>query len=271
MARFGCYRNVWWSLANEFDFMKEKTDDDWKDILETVHKHNVEKHLVSIHNGTRLWNQTDPRLTHASIQNGSAVSDFGRAVLFRDVYEKPIVFDEVKYEGNLEQRWGNIIAEEMVHRFWQGTIAGTYVTHGETYKHTSDMIWWSKGGTLRGQSPPRIAFLKKVLEDGPSEGLEPIDKWQDERTCGQKGKFYLVYFGKESPKEWRVELPGKKDEAPMTLSIDVLDTWNMTVSKYPDPVTVKSDGAYRLTSQPAVTLPLPGKPYQAIRLKVIPK
>ena len=112
-------------------------------------------------------------------QNGSAVADFGRAVLYRDVYRKPIALDEVKYEGDFEQRWGSLSAEEMVHRFWQGAIAGTYVTHGETYRSKDGVIWWSHGGTLHGQSTKRLGFLRKVLEEGPEGGLEPIDKWQD--------------------------------------------------------------------------------------------
>ena len=148
-------------------------------------------HLRSIHNGSRLYNHTLPWVTHASIQNGSAVEDFGRAGLYRDVYRKPIVFDEVKYEGNIDQRWGQLSAEEMVHRFWQGTIAGTYVGHGETYLDPQDVLWWSKGGVLHGQSPARLTFLKKVLESAPPEGLEPIDKWQDLRTAGKAGEYYL--------------------------------------------------------------------------------
>lgn len=153
VARLGSYRNVWWSLANEFDFMEGKTDADWERYLKIVCDSDVYQHLLSINNGTRLFNQTDKRLTHASIQNGSAVADAGRAVLLRDIYCKPIVFDEVKYEGDFEQRWGNLTAEEMVHRFWQGAIAGTYVGHGETYTHPEDLVWWSRGGTLRGKSP----------------------------------------------------------------------------------------------------------------------
>jgi len=51
---------------------------------------------------------------------------------------------EVKYEGNIPRRWGNLSAEELVFRFWQGTVAGTYVGHGETYLHPSDVLWWSK-------------------------------------------------------------------------------------------------------------------------------
>ncbi len=267
VARLAAYRNVWWSLANEFDFMKEKKLADWERYLKIVHEADPHRHLLSIHNGTELFNQTDPRMTHASIQNGSAVADFGRAVLYRDVYKKPVVFDEVKYEGDLEQRWGNLSPEEMVHRFWQGTIAGTYVGHGETYMDPEHKIWWSKGGVLRGKSPDRIAFLRKVLEDGPKEGMEPIDKWQDERTAGKKGEYYLTYFGKEKPTEWAVEVPGKK-EKPMTVTVEVLDTWNMTTTKVDGTFTLKPKGDYRMAADPAATVKLPGTPYTAVRLRV---
>jgi acyl transferase domain-containing protein len=40
-----------------------------------------------------------------------------------------------------------------------GTIAGTYVGHGETYKSDDQILWWSKGGVLKGQIPARLAFL----------------------------------------------------------------------------------------------------------------
>ena len=181
---------------NEYDFMKEKPESDWDRMFRVVQGADPHGHLRSIHNGTLLYNHTHPWVTHASIQNGSAVEDNGRAILYRDVYRKPIVFDEVKYEGDIPERWGHLTAEELVHRFWQGTIAGTYVGHGETYQDAGEVLWWSKGGVLHGQSPARIAFLRKIIEGGPREGLEPIDKWQDAPVAGKKGEFYLVYLGK---------------------------------------------------------------------------
>jgi hypothetical protein len=270
VARLAAYRNVWWSLANEYDFMKEKTDADWERVLKGVSDADPYRHLLSIHNGTRLFNHTHPLITHASIQNGSAVADFGRAVLYRDVYRKPVVFDEVKYEGDFEQRWGNLPAEEMVHRFWQGTVAGTYVGHGETYRHPDDVVWWSKGGTLRGKSPERIAFLRKVLEAGPKGGIDPIDKWQDARTAGKAGAYYLVYFGKERPTAWAVGLPRAGVDESLRLTAEVLDTWNMTVKPVPGSFTLRPNGRYRLTADPPATVPLPGTPYIAIRLRTEP-
>jgi hypothetical protein len=267
IGRLAAYRNVWWSLANEYDFMKEKKEADWDRLLKTVAQSDPYHHLRSIHNGTLLYNHTHPWVTHASIQNGSAVADFGRAGLYRDVYRKPVVFDEVKYEGDIPQRWGHLSAEEMVHRFWQAVIAGTYVGHGETYRHPYDILWWSKGGVLRGQSPSRIAFLRKILEDGPAEGLEPIDKWQDLRTAGKKGEYYLVYFGKEKPTEWRFALPRAGANAPLRLRLDIIDTWDMTVTPVEGTLEVRPQDRYLLTCDDRPRVSLPGKPYMALRFR----
>ncbi len=267
IARLSAFRNVWWSLANEFDFMLEKTDADWNRSFQIVEANDPYHHLRSIHNGTRLYNQTRRWVTHASIQNGSAVADFGRAVLYRDVYLKPIVFDEAKYEGDIPQRWGNLSAEEMVHRFWQGSIAGTYVGHGETYLRPHNILWWSKGGLLHGQSAPRIAFLRKIIEDGPDEGLEPIDKWQDDRTAGKKGEYYLIYFGKDAPGEWTFAIPRTKLNGPLKLRADLIDTWNMTITPIDGTFVVKPRDDYILTCEDRPTLTLPGKPYMALRLQ----
>ncbi len=273
VSRLAAFRNVWWSLANEYDFMKEKKERDWERFGQIVSTNDPYHHLLSIHNGQRLFNHTRPWITHASIQNGSAVEDAGRAVLYRDVYRKPIIFDEVKYEGDIPKRWGNLSAEELVFRFWEGTIAGTYVGHGETYQHPSDVLWWSKGGVLRGQSPPRLAFLRQVLEDSPPEGIEPIDKWQNPECGGQAGKYYLIYFGKEQIKEWEVKLPrppqgkGIALEDGMRFRAEVLDTWNMTTTPGEGIFTLKKKTDYFYADKDGRSIPLPGRPYMAIRLK----
>lgn len=265
IARLGAYRNVWWSLANEFDFMKTKTPADWERYARIVVESDPYDHLRSIHNGKLIYDHNQKWVTHASIQNGSAVEDFGRAILYRDVYRKPCVFDEVKYEGNIPQRWGNISAEEMLHRFWQGTIAGTYVGHGETYLHPDNVIWWARGGKLHGQSPARIAFLRKIMEAGPAEGLEPIDKWQDVYTAGQPGGYYLLYFGREERTEWSFELPQVGLNAKMRFNVDVIDTWNMTIDRLPEPYVIDRPGNYRATATGPV-IKLPGRKWMALRI-----
>jgi hypothetical protein len=270
IARLAAYRNVWWSLANEYDFLKEKTEADWDRLFRIVTKADPYGRLRSIHNGSRLYNHTRSWVTHASLQNGSAVADFGRAVLYRDVYRKPIVLDEVKYEGDIEQRWGALSAEEMVHRFWQGAIAGVYVGHGETYRHPQDVLWWSKGGVLRGRSPARIAFLRKILEQGPPEGLEPIDKWQDVRTAGKRGEFYLVYFGREKPNEWTFSLPAAGLAGPVKFRLEVIDTWEMTIAPVKETFEARPKDRYIYTCEKNPKIKLPGKPYIALRIRRVP-
>jgi hypothetical protein len=266
VARLGAYRNVWWSMANEFDFMKEKKDSDWDRYFQIVQSSDPYNHLRSVHNGKRIYDHNKPWVTHASIQNGSAVEDFGRAVLYRDVYYKPIVFDEVEYEGDIPQRWGDLTPEQMVHCFWQGTIAGTYVGHGETYLRPDEILWWSKGGVLHGSSPQRLAFLRQVMEAAPAEGIEPIDKWYDAQTAGKASQYYLIYLGRERPTEWLFDLPKAGLEAGMKFRAEILDTWNMTVTPVDQTYTIIADTKYRYHAEGMPKIPLPGKPWIALRL-----
>jgi hypothetical protein len=270
IARLAAYRNIWWSLANEYDFMKEKTESDWDRFGLIVQESDPYAHLRSIHNGTLIYNHNQLWVTHASIQNGSAVEEPGRAELYRDAYRKPVVYDEVKYEGDLPRRWGNLSAEEMVFRFWNGHIAGTYVGHGETYLHPADdVIWWAKGGILRGESPARIAFLRQVMAEGPAEGINPIDKWQDPRFGGQPGEYYLLYFGKECPTSWRFELNKNKLSDGLTFKIEVLDTWAMTVTPIPGTFVTKKKDDYIFEDLTGKSITLPGKPYIALRIRQV--
>jgi hypothetical protein len=278
LARLSCYRNIWWSLANEYDFSTAKKLSDWDRFFHIVEAGDPYHHLRSIHNGGRIYNYTQPWVTHASIQNGEAVEDVGRAWLYRQTYGKAVVMDEVKYEGNISSRWGQLSGEEMTYRFWNGIISGVYVTHGETLAFppplpTSDVtLWWSKGGELRGQSPARIGFLRKIVEAGPKAGVNPIDMWEDVHLAGQPGQYYLRYFGKEAPKEWTLELPRPGMREGMKFKVDVIDTWDMTIT--PDPRTftmvVSPKSMYRYRDKENATIALPGKPYMALRITNVP-
>ena len=273
VARLAAFRNVWWSMANEYDFMEHKTEDDWERMGQLVARSDPFGHLLGIHNGKILFNQTRPWITHASIQNGAAVEDANTAGIYRDAFRKPVVYDEVKYEGDVPKRWGNLSAEEMVHRFWIGTVAGTYVGHGETYLSPDDVLWWAKGGVLKGQSPPRLAFLKKVLDDAPAEGIEPIDKWQNPEYGGKPSEYYLVYLGKQTPTRWEFRLPkppqgkGLPPADGMKFTAEVLDTWNMTVTPVPGTFTLTKQTDYFHADRDGRFIELPGKPYQAIRIR----
>jgi len=216
VARLGAYRNVWWSFANEFDLMKSKTTADWDRFFQIVRKHDPYQHLRGIHNCRAFYDHTKPWVTHASIQS----SDLLRGRQWRDQYNKPILFDECKYEGNVPQGWGNITAQEMVHRFWLGTIQGCYVGHGETYKHPKDILWWSKGSVLHGQSPARIAYLAKIMKPAPFDEMTPSELPSGNLMLSKPGRSYYVYV--THPGKVSLSLAGSRP-----YKVDLIDTWNM--------------------------------------------
>jgi hypothetical protein len=245
VARLAAFRNVWWSMANEWDFMKGKKLSDWDRFFRIVQESDPYHHLRSIHNGTVIYDHAKPWVTHVSIQS----SDFDKAEEWLRAYKKPVVYDECKYEGNIPRRWGNISAQEMVRRFWLGTAHGTYVGHGETYLHPKDILWWSKGGVLHGESPRRIAFLRKILEEGPEAGINPIPN-QKYPGAGREGEYYLYYYDLHQPAEMDFDLP-----MGVTFRADLIDPWNMTVT----PLAGTYEGKF--------VLKLPGKPFQALRFR----
>jgi hypothetical protein len=266
VARLAAYRNVWWSLANEYDLLHEKTEADWDRLFQVIQKADPYQHLRSIHHSVLIYDNSQPWVTHASLQNGSAVEDAGRAELYRDVWRKPVIFDEVKYEGNIDKRWGQLTAQEMVQRFWEGTIAGTYVGHGEVLQIAgSNDTWTDSGGELRGQSPPRLAFLRSIAATAPN--LDPVDKWQDSRLAGQPGQYYLLYFGAAQPAAWPFVLPKEGLTDGATFAVDLLDTWNMTITPVPGKFTVKKHDAYTFADNQGRSIPLPSQPWLALRIR----
>lgn len=94
---------------------------------------------------------------------------FYKAIKWMERYQKPVVVDECCYEGDIHFSWGNISAKEMTNRFWCAYCVGAFATHGETYLSDDDVLWWAKGGVLRGQSPDRIAFLREIIESFPGD------------------------------------------------------------------------------------------------------
>ena len=285
VARLAAYRNIWWSLANEYDFLRTKTEADWDRFFQIVRDSDPYGHLRSIHNGRRFYNHNQPWVTHVSIQNGAAVGDAGRAELYREVYHKPIVFDEVKYEGDSVYRWANLTAQEMVHRFWAGTVAGTYVGHSEFFGEPNSIVWLGQGGVLKGESPPRLAFLRKIMEEGPADGIEPIDQWSDPYALarasvgdglgephvgGQAGEYYLVYFGRSAPTSWAVQFYKKNLTEGLRFQADVLDPWEMTVKPVTGVFTLKQKDDNTFADAGGGSIALPGKPYMALRLRRVP-
>ena len=230
VARLAAFRNVWWSLANEFDIMPAKEESDWDRFFQIIRDHDPYQRLRGIHNCRRWYDHNKPWVTHTSIQT----SNMAQGIRYRTQYGKPVIYDECRYEGDIPQGWGNITAEEMVQHFWAGTVSGCYVGHGETYKHPEDLLWWAKGGVLRGESPPRIAFLKDFMADAPVfDTLEPIGDEAGRYVLAKQGEYYLTYT--TAPQTITLDLQGEQP-----YKVDRVDTWNMKVV----PVGTAQPGEY---------------------------
>lgn len=259
IARFSAYKNVWWSMANEYDFMNEKTIEDWNHFLEMFATKDPYNHLRSIHNGSKIFDHTNPLITHASIQNDETF----RAKELRIKYKKPVVYDECRYEGNINWSWGNLTAEELVNKFWRGFTNGGFVGHGETYVtenpvkwgyESQDVLWWSKGGILRGQSHERIKFLKSIIETAPGY-LTPyvnFEGWMPYSCVKYKDEYFLNYYNLDQPRSQIVFLPENSK-----YKVEIINAWDMTIEP------VKGEFSGRCLIQ------LPQKPFTALRFTKI--
>ncbi len=243
IARLSAYRNVWWSLANEYDFMSDldgrhrgiKTMDDWDRFFSILQKEDPFQRMRGIHNGSIWYDHSKDWVIHTSIQT----SDMNGGVRFRNQHEKPVIYDECKYEGNIPQGWGNIDARTMTQRFWLGTLGGCYVGHGETYKHPKDILWWSKGGVLHGQSPQRIQWLKDFMKTAPAfDELVPMGDDKGLFMLGKKNEYYLVYC--QAGQTQAIELAGSH-----AFKVDAIDPWKMTEW----PVGSMLSGTFTATAQ----------------------
>ena len=256
IARLGAFRNVWWSLANEFDFMSDlddkhhgiKTMNDWDRFFVILAKEDPHQRLRGIHNGATWYDHTKAWVTHASLQT----SDMNGGVRFREKYQKPVLYDECCYEGNIPQGWGKLNAKTMTQRFWLGTLSGCYVGHGETYKHADDILWWSKGGVLHGESPQRIQWLKDFLAQSPPfHELAPLGDDPGQFLLAKPGEFYLFYC--LDARRHRIELAGSRP-----YKLDLVDPWEMTVT----PISTAPAGEF-FVSAPRPDVAYRFTPYQS--------
>lgn len=281
MRRLAAYPNIWWSLANEYDLMAY-TKEDWLSLAKMIRERDPYGHLLSIHNMLAKWDFSDTYTTHVCLQLKN-VDEISKII---KKYNKPVVVDECCYEGNLPFEWGNLSAFELVNRFWKIYLQGGYASHGETFESEDDILWWSKGGTLKGESPKRIAFLKKIMEELPGDlcytGMDmtgeaaammaenPPKEWAESSfrhlarhvtasdieemllsarmfTAAFGEEAFITYYDRHCTCRAEMNLPKEKK-----YTLEVIDVWNMTRKRVMEHVNGH------------VVIPLPGKEGMAV-------
>lgn len=255
IARLSAFRNVWWSLANEYDLLK-KTHEDWQDIGNFIKENDKYGHLRSIHNCIPFYDYTEDWVTHCSIQRQDLYKTAEFTNEWRDKFAKPVVLDEIAYEGNISAAWGNITGEEMTRRFWEAFCRGGYPGHGETYESPDSVLWWSHGGVLKGTSPERFAFLKKIADEVPGGQMKyspecwgGVSGIPEDDDIAQKTGFRIHYYSFMRPINQGYHFDDEND-----YTVEIIDTWNMTVTPA---------GTYRGW----FSVDLPGKQYIAVRIQ----
>jgi len=268
IARYGAYRNIWWSLANEYDLVMTKTINNWERIAEIIVENDPYQHLRSIHNCMDFYDYSKPWITHCSMQRQDLYKEVELTAKYQQKYGKPIVWDEIAYEGNLQYGWGNITGEEMVRRFWEATMRGGYAGHGETLIPTPDYtgeekLWWSHGGRLYGESPARLHFLANILKELPNgcrlkamnhewDDIAAVLERPEQEEKGVKD-YYLFYYSFMRPSFRMFYLDDTTQ-----FRVDLIDTWNMTIT-------------FMGIFKGKFKIPLGMKQYMAVRLQKVEK
>ena len=274
IARVGAYRNVWWSMANEWDLVRNRTVEEWKDLTRHVAATDPYGHLCSIHGGTAVYfDYGMPEFTHVSIQDEAPVFTASAAATLRQIFPKPVICDEIGYEGNLPLRWARYSPQLMTYYVTNGLMGGIYVTHGECYRDPSeeDFVYWSDGSILRGGSWQRIAFLRRILEEGPNPP-RMADVSRDTKTSTAGDGYYYVWLGQSIQSSWRFNLPAsnaryRRPQEGERYRVDIIDVWAMTVTEVPGVFETTKPIDYRLYDKHHRDVRLPDVPYLLLRIR----
>jgi hypothetical protein len=237
IARLSAYRNVWWSLANEYDIMETSEGKfcvgmdrkDWDLIGAYIKTNDPHQHPISNHNiplgeiyPDRDW------LTHVSYQHPDT---YTLLLELKNSYNKPVINDEYQYEGNIKDEWGNSDAPTTVLRHWLSAMAGGYASHGEVFKSEGNDkdLFWSYGGTFVGDSGPRLKYMKEILESCPFQEMV-----RDPRNT-EGHHYYAIHKGIDEYLFFcRYDLPGKSfwygpyDGTEPEYEAAIYDVWNCT-------------------------------------------
>lgn len=276
VSRVAAYRNVWWSLANEWDLVRTKKCEDWATLTRIVVAADPYRHLCSIHGGSAVYYDYHlPEYTHVSFQDEGPLFTMTAAGTMRQIFRKPVIADEIGYEGNTAFRWARWSPQQMLHLVTNGIMGGIYVTHGECYNapEVEDWVYWSDGSVLRGKSWERIAFLRKIVEEAP-EQIRPADISRDEVTSTAGEGYFFVYLGQQLQRDWVFSLPDsnshfKRIQKGDKFRVEIINLWDMTIEECPTIFEATEKINYRHYDKDHRLVQLPEAPYLLLRIRKV--
>lgn len=242
VPRLAAHANVWWSLTADPSDFPDISEHDWVRLADLVAEEDPGHHPLSITvpaGSPLLWRRS---FTHGSVRAPSPRDAWVRT---RD-HHKPVLMDMCGYEGDAEDPWLSLTAEEVVAQAWDGLVRRRYVTHGESYVDEEGLTWSEGGGTLVGAAVPRLALLRRFLAETPEEARH-LDR--DAPMLEVPGEFCLEFCGEHRFPRREYDVP------PGRYEVEVVDTWEMTVTS----LGIREGGT--------IEVPLPGTTGQAIRLR----
>jgi len=258
VARLSCFSNVWWSLANEYDLLPHLDTQAWETFAQIIREADYARHLISIHNCVEFYDHNKQWISHCSIQRQDVYKTAEYTDKWLSDYKKPVVLDETGYEGDINWGWGNLSAQELTRRAWECFVRGGYPGHGETYLSPDEVLWWSKGGALKGESHQRFGFLLKICEEAGGIALLPERCWWDLPVGGIENRVYIAYFGFNRPgfREFYSDEPrlAKNNFPKGDYRVEIIDTWNMSITDC------------GVMPYNKLRVELPGRQYMAVRI-----
>jgi hypothetical protein len=252
VTRLSAFRNVWWTVANEFDFFVKQKD--WNTLGSMISSLDPYDHPLSIHHSNlAFYDNTAPWVTHTNLQNvtmhrlPSAATNKGSTELDARNIGQPVVTDEYGYEGNIPGPWGGFTAAEMVDMHWSLTMAGAYGSHGESYIN-------APFGEFAGDSPRRLAFLKEIMLQAPYQEMEPANDLIQYTgntyalsALAKRGEHYLLYVPAfRHPSTYSAPFFGPGTPSKPTPLKEPIDVSFLTNGGIPIKFNLASGGIYRV-------------------------
>jgi hypothetical protein len=105
------------------------------------------------------------------------------------------------------------------------------------------------------------------LDAAPPAGIGPVDKWQNPEFGGRVPDYYLVYFGRQTPRSWPFARPKAQLQDGFRYRAEGLDTWDMTLAPVEGEFVVAKGDDNSFADTAGRAIDLPGRPGMAIRIR----